>query len=179
MAGSAVAAALLVVALVVTGGGDGDGDGQMVPPVTEFAARHDVVAADDVGALPADGFEAMDDAELAALEGDVVPPGTLAGGFVRMAGFHDDRGTMHLVYGHDGAMVSVYQQQGAVDFAALPPDGEQMDMDGSPAWLHVGAGPDGVEEIMVLQHGDTVFTFVASVPHDLMMQVVEGVTVGA
>ena len=28
----------------------------MVPPVTEFAARHDVVAADDVGALPADGF---------------------------------------------------------------------------------------------------------------------------
>lgn len=170
-AGLAAAATIVLVALVV-GAGD---PAPMVPPVSDFAARHGAMAGD--APMPADGFEPVAEPELAAMED--APPGALAGGFVRMAGYHDSSGTMHVVYGRDDGMVSVYRQEGTVDWAALPAGGEQMEMDGSPAWLVVSETPSGPEEIMVLQHGEVVYTFVASVPHDQMMQVVEGVALGA
>lgn len=170
----AVAAALVAVGLVVVRG-DGGGEDPFVPPVTEFASRHDAMAdlvasgATEVPPMPG-GFEALDPAEM----GDDAPA-ELPSGFERMAGFAGPDGTMHVIYTHDDMAVSVYRQQGAVDWAGLPESGTPMEMEGAPAWLHTAETPRGVEEIMVLQDGDTVYTFVAAVPHDAMVSVVEDV----
>lgn len=170
----ALAAAVVAVALVVVGGDDG-GEAPFVPPVTEFASRHDAMAdlvasgATEVPPMPGD-FEALDPAEM----GDDAPA-QLPSGFERMAGFAGPDGTMHVVYTHDDMAVSVYRQEGAVDWAALPASGTSMEMEGAPAWLHTAETPRGTEEIMVLQHGDTVYTFVAAVPHEAMVSVVEDV----
>lgn len=173
LAAGAAAAAIVVVGLVALGGDDA-GD-PMVPPMTEFASRHEMMVelvasgATEVPEMPGD-FEPMDPARM----GDEAPA-ELPSGFERMAGFESPDGTMHVVYTHDDMAVSVYRQEGTVDWAALPADGTAMEMEGDPAWLHTTETPIGTEEIMVLQQGDTVYTFVAAVPHDAMVAVVEGV----
>ena len=168
----AAAATVAVIGMVVVGGSD---EPTVVPPVGEFASRHgamaDLVAsgATEVPDMP-DDFEQLDPA---AMGEDA--PSELPSGFERMAGFEDEQGTMHVVYTHDDMAVSVYRQEGEVDWGSLPPTGTSLEMEGAPAWLHTAETPRGTEEIMVLQQGDTVYTFVAAVPHDAMVAVVEDV----
>ena len=163
----------LVVALAGGGVGDDGGD-PMVPPVAQLVARHDAVAMDGAPP-PADGFEPMTDDELDAMAGPMAAPAVLPGSFARVAGYHDEGGAMHLVYDADGMVVSVYAQPGRVDFAALPPEGERMEVDGEEAWLapEVPVEGRGVE-VLVVQRADTAYTFVADAPHDQVMAVVEG-----
>ena len=173
VAGLAVAAALVVVVALA---GSGGGDDPMVPPVAEFAARHEAVAMAEGGAAAADdGFEPMSADELDAMEGPMAAPAELPGEAARLAGYHDDAGTMHVVYGAGDGTVSVYAQPGRVDFAALPDGGERMEMDGDDAWLAPDVAVDGRSvEVLVLQRGDTAYTFVADAPHAVVVAVAEG-----
>lgn len=167
-------AAAVVVAVVALVGVLGDDDA-MVPPVAEFAARHEAVAMAEGAAPVGDGFEPMSADELDAMEGPMAAPPTLGDDVARMAGYHDPAGTLHVVYDAGGMAVSVYAQAGEVDFAALPDDGEQMAMDGDPAWLAQDVPVDGrAVEVLVVQRGATAYTFVADAPHDRVVAVVQG-----
>ena len=172
---AAVAAAVVVVAALAVGlVGDDDGE-PMVPAVAQLVARHDAVAMAGGPAPVDDGFEPMSADELDAMEGPMAAPPSLPGSFARVAGYHDEGGTMHLVYDADGMVVSVYAQPGRVDFGALPGEGERMDLDGDEAWMDPDVPVDGRGvEVLVLQRGDTAYTFVADAPHDQVMAVVEG-----
>ena len=167
LAATAAAAVLVVVAVVGFGTSDG-----MVPPVEEFAARHDAVMA---SAPAPDGFVVMSDEELDAMEGPMAAPATLASRFERLAGFHDDAGTMHVVYGSGNDMISVYAQSGTVDFDDLPDGGDQMEMDGDDAWIAAEVPVDGrTVEVLVIQRGDMAYTFVADAPHAEVVAVADG-----
>lgn len=184
--GSAAAAMLLVVG--VTPVGD-----RVAPPVAAFAERHDEMSTPGpaIGGPPASAapattmaattaeasdadltFVSMPPAEVDAMAGPYAVPVELAG-YRRTAVYHTDGGTLHVVYQQGGAMISVYEQLGTVDWGALP-DGERMTVHGDKAWASksapgAAAGRRNAASVVVVERPPLVLTMVASMGHDDMV----------
>jgi anti-sigma factor RsiW len=120
------------------------------------------------------GFAPMAPAELDSMDAPYVAPDSMrAGALSRMAAYHStvDRGeggVLHLMYTNGEAVISVYEQEGAVRWDALPA-GTTMTIGGDPAW----AMSSGGDEVLVLARGPIVYTVVATAPHDMMMGMVD------
>lgn len=115
-------------------------------------------------------FAPMAPADLATMEAPYTAPPSIGGALSRMAAYHsvpghdDGGGVLHLMYTDGTAVISVYEQEGAVRWDALPA-GTSMTVGGDPAW----AMRSGTDEVVVLARGPIVYTIVATAPHDLMM----------
>lgn len=89
-------------------------------------------------------------------------PGT-AGDAFRLVGRYGESGdTVHLFYSDGLFSVSVFEQQGALDWSSLPPGGEARTVSGRDAREYRTAG--GV--VTVWQAGDVVYTTVSDAPAD-------------
>lgn len=186
LAAAGAAAAALVLVVGVTPVGD-----RVAPPVAAFAERHDEMASEaptgtavppatavTTTATPppttadAGGFDPMPMAEADAMGGPYAIPAALDD-YQRVAVYRADAGTVHVVYRHGAAMVSVYEQVGTVDWTSLP-DGDRMTVGDDPAWASktapgAGRGRTGAASVLVVERPPLVYTVVASMGHDEMV----------
>lgn len=150
VAGSALAAAACLAVFVLV-------PPAIVPAVDDLAVRHEMAMAGDD---EAGGFDPMALDELRA--GGDAP--SLGDRWEPMAGYARDE-VVHVVYSDGTHEVSVYRQPGRVAWGSLPDGGEEMVLDGAPAWSRVGAGG----EVVVTERPGTVITVVAAAPHEQVM----------
>lgn len=156
----AVAAGAVVVAFVVLAGFVPAAD-TVVPPLNAFAARHEAMVADEP--MPTDdGFTPVDMHDAQAMGGMVVPEavGPMPAQSAYMSG-----DAVHATYAAQGLGLSLFEQQGVVDWSAMPEGGEMTDVDGAKAWH---GEMDGME-VVVLERNDTVVTAIFQGHSDEMM----------
>jgi hypothetical protein len=67
-------------------------------------------------------------------------------------------GGVHLLYERGDYGLSVFEQEGEVDFDALPEPGDELDIDGDPAWRWTG--PRAAGRVLVLERDGLVLTLV-------------------
>jgi hypothetical protein len=155
---AAVAVALLVGITPVSD--------RFVPPVNAFAARHQAMERGEPDA-PNPSEMAFADMPDPAIDAAGIPA-TMAGDFERVHGFVGRDGMVHAVFSDGEAMVSVYEQTGAVAWGDMPPGATAMDVAGAPAMgLRAGA-----EEVVVVDRGGRVYTVVSGGDHDRLMAMV-------
>lgn len=120
---------------------------ELVPPVQRFAAAHETAAHDELLEM-----RPVDRPEFRA----VAPPAMLgsATSLSRRA-MWDGRDLMAVVYADEEHAVSVYQQPGRLDWAALPA-GDQIVVRERPVWVR-----DGTPVVMVTELGHLVVTVVS------------------
>lgn len=148
------------------------------PPVDEFAAQHVALAAEDRSALPerSDGFERIAQADLDDLDAPYVAPASLGDGgappLARLAGY-DAEGALQILYSDGETDVSVFQQEGSLDWGALPETGERRQVDRSEAWVGtVHAAGGGTEPaVVVVDKGNVVYTVVTDASLDAALTV--------
>lgn len=144
-----VAATLLVVGLVLGAGGIEPGG--VVPPIDELVARHDLAARAGLG--PSDGEAPTADPD-GAQRPLSLPEGFEAEGSVTIEDIRQ------AVYARGEEAVSVFVQEGRVDWGALPPD-RLTDLGGLPAWV------DGERSIAVIEADDSILTVIGLAPEQL------------
>lgn len=156
----AVAAGAVVVAFVVLAGVVPAAD-TVVPPLTAFAARHEAMVAQEP--MPTDdGFAPVDMHDAEAMGGMVVPD---AVGPMPAQSAYLSGDAVHATYAAQGLGLSLFEQQGVVDWSAMPDGGEMTDIDGAKAWH---GEMDGME-VVVLERNDTVVTAIFQGHTDEMM----------
>jgi len=127
------------------------------------------------GAAEADAmaFAPMPAAALDTMDEPFAAPATMGNGTLsRMAAYHSTAdadaagsgGVLHLMYTDGTAVISVYEQAGAVRWDALPA-GTNLTIGGDQAW----ALRRGADELLVVARGAIVYTIVATAPHDMTM----------
>jgi hypothetical protein len=183
MAALGVAAATIVLLVGVTPAAD-----VVVPPVNAYADRHldmmdgvggsispNSTPADSAAPSPSSTDPSTTDpafTPLGAGELDAMGvPAHVASGYERMGGYAGDGGVTHIMYAKGTLVISVYQQPGLVEWSALPPNGALVQIGTDPAWDLAGQN----DEIMVAEHGATIFTIVAVGDHDGMLEVLRAV----
>ena len=126
------------------------------PPIADLAARHVVVTADGLA-----GVEAVGEPYTA--------PATVAGLDLVWVGRGQDG--VHLLYrAEDGTAVSVFEQEGLLDWDALPEGGSEVRLAGRRAWL----GPEAGGPAVAVVPGETfVYTIVGPGDSDATMAVAE------
>ena len=79
-----------------------------------------------------------------------------------------------MLYSDGETEVSVFQQEGSLDWRALPSTGSRIDLGGSEAWVG-RATVDGVDQtVLVMSKGDLVYTVVTSATSDEATALAEG-----
>jgi hypothetical protein len=89
-------------------------------------------------------------------------PGTVGDRFRLVGRYAEPQKTVHLFYSDGLFGVSVFEQEGALDWSSLPPGGEPRTVSGRDARQYRTAG--GV--VTVWQAGDVVYTTVSDAPAD-------------
>ena len=132
-----------------------------MPPLTAFAARHEAMVAQEP--MPTDdGFAPVDMHDAEAMGGMVVPD---AVGPMPAQSAYLSGDAVHATYAAQGLGLSLFEQQGVVDWSAMPDGGEMTDIDGAKAWH---GEMDGME-VVVLERNDTVVTAIFQGHTDEMM----------
>ena len=80
-------------------------------------------------------------------------------GFERVGGWHNTEGVWDVVYRKGPILVSVYEEQGQVDWSTLPRTGAMTHVGADDAWALDPQG--GALKIMVIERGMAVYTVVA------------------
>lgn len=159
----AVAAGAVVVAFVVLAGFVPATD-TVVPPLNAFAARHEAMVAE--APMPTDdGFTPVDLHDPGAMGGMVVPD---AVGPMPAQSAYTSGDAVHATYAAQGLGLSLFEQQGVVDWSAMPDGGEMTDIDGATAWH---GEMDGME-VVVLERNDTVVTAIFQGHTDEMLSAI-------
>jgi hypothetical protein len=136
------------------------------PPVDQFAVQHDtledLVAEPDRLPTRTDGFERVTSEQLAARHERYQAPESLDSVYDRV-GVYDDGEVVQVLYSDGAVGVSLFEQQGSLDWAALPDGGEEVDVDGTRAWTRTTPGTDGgpAETVLVVPKGAVVYTLVS------------------
>jgi len=120
----------------------------VVPPIDDLVVKHDVTARA--------GFAAGSDQSQAV---GIDSPLTLPEGFER-AGTVAAEDLRQAVYARGDESVSVFVQDGRVDWSGLP-EGGLTDLDGLPAWV------DGGRRIAVIEAAGSTVTVVGLAPDEL------------
>lgn len=164
LAGAAAASVAAVVLLV----GFAPSAAAMVPPVETYASRHAALDGKREVTLPvaeSGGYRSMPVEQVTTMEAPYFAPERLGGTYARMAAFSSEAGVVHLVYGHDDTMMSVYEQRGSVQWSALPPAGHMVAMPGAKAWFM----QSGRHAVLVVEQAPVVYTVVGASSADALM----------
>jgi hypothetical protein len=142
------------------------------PPVDEFAEQHVAVADQADADLPerSDGFRRVPMAELDDLDAPYTAPATLASdndegpGFDRVAAYDND-GSLQVLYSDGETRVSVFQQEGVLDWGTLPSSGDRDGAGGAAAWVGTPSViGEGTPSVVVIDKGSVVYTVVTDAP---------------
>lgn len=96
-----------------------------------------------------------------------VAPEELPGGFVAIASYREEGGIQVLYEGPDGAMLSVFEREGTLDWSSLG-DGQRVDLAGGPAWqTTVEVPPGGEAQVVVAPRGSIVYAVVGDGDADI------------
>lgn len=90
--------------------------------------------------------------------------------------FRSPRG-VHLLYEKGPFALSVFQQEGSVDFGSLPSPGERIRVAGDEAWRWTDGRAEG--RVLVLQRDGIVITMVADEPGDAVLDAARALPDGA
>lgn len=163
-AAAAVAAGLLLV--VSTGG---DPATAVAPEVNGVVERHaSSIAAVPVGLGATVGARPTPSA--ATRVGDpYLAPDELAG--YRLVDVFPAADGLHLLYRKGPYGLSVFQQRGEVDFDRLPDGGDQLEIDGGPAWGWQG-------RVLVVERGDLAVTLVGDESGEVLEAAASGLPGG-
>lgn len=149
------------------------------PPVDEFAEQHVAVADNADADLPerSDGFRRVAVADLDDLDAPFAAPASLASdrdaapAFDRVAAYDGDD-SLQVLYSNGETRVSVFQQEGSLDWATLPATGDRDEVDGSEAWVGTSSDVgDGTPSVVVIDKGNVVYTVVTDAPPDAAVTV--------
>jgi hypothetical protein len=151
----------------------------VTPPVDEFADQHDTL--DELAAEPdrlpprTDGFQRVTSDELAALDERYEAPESLDSVYNRV-GVYDDGEVVQVLYTDGNVGVSLFEQEGSLDWAALPGGGEEVQVNGTRAWTRTTPGVDGApdETVLVVPKGAVVYTLVSEAPREDLIALAEG-----
>lgn len=123
-------------------------------------------------------FAPVAPAALDTMDAPFVAPASIGtGALSRMAAYRSTAapgagtapgGVLHVMYTDGTAVISVYEQAGAVEWDALPA-GTSMTIDGDPAWML----RRGTDEVVVVARGAMVYTIVATAPHEMTMDMAD------
>lgn len=157
------AAAVVAGAFIVLGAG-GAGAGAVAPGVGGAVEQHAAtISAISTGLGAPDPLLPPDEVSPTTLprRSTDVPRPYLAPkslGAYRLAdAFRSERG-VYLLYQKDQYALSVFEQEGNVDFAGLPALGERLQVGGDDAWRWTGPRADG--RVLVLERDGVVITLV-------------------
>jgi hypothetical protein len=92
-------------------------------------------------------------------------------GYSRMS-VYDGPDVWHVVYSDGEHMVSVFQQEGMVDWSGMPAEGDRTMMGDDKAW-HAGTSD---AQMVVLERDGLIVTVVGSMPDDHAMMVAESIS---
>jgi hypothetical protein len=138
------------------------------PQVDEFASQHVELAAATGDELPlptrTDGRELVDSDGLDDIGAPYVAPRELDS--LDRVAVYAGGGTLQVLYTDGESEVSVFQQEGTLDWAELPDTGTRTDLGAERAWI--GAAGEGLGEaaVVVLPRGDIVYTVVTETPQE-------------
>jgi hypothetical protein len=153
-------AALWIVVLIV---GAGVALPQVVPHVQDFVAQHEIASADPSLLPTVEDARALSDDEAATYEAPYVFPQELAAGFEQVAAYDKGEGLVQVLYRSGDATVSLFEQEGTLDWGSLPDIGEVREVDGQEVW--VGTLDDGraaPAHLVVVPADSVVYTLVTT-----------------
>lgn len=136
---------------------------EVAPPVDEFVAQHETAAVDPDRLPEIEPVEVLDPETASSLDAPYVVPETFAGDYEQVVAYDKGAGVVQVLYRDADRQVSLFQQEGSLDWDALPDTGDEVEVDGRRAWVGAvqGAG-DEVDQVVVVQHGPVVYTLVGS-----------------
>lgn len=139
------------------------------PPVDEFADQHAEVAdaTETSPTLPerSDGLQRLSPEEVSDLDAPFVVPDAIDP-FERVAAYAGE-GTVQVLYADREREVSVFQQEGSLDWDELPAEGRRDDPDVGRAWVGTVETPSGPAAVAVVPRGgDIVYTVIATSPEE-------------
>ncbi len=152
---------------------------QVVPPVDDFVRQHEVAATDPELLPTLEPVEVLD-----GTGDDLAPPYVLpeelAASFERVVAYDKGEGVIQALYRSEGVAVSLFQQEGSLDWDRLPDGGEVRDVGGTRAWVGtvdaVGGVPgveaSGSRAVVVVPDGDLVYTLVTADPAEVALDLV-------
>jgi hypothetical protein len=152
------------------------------PPVGEFAEQHIALANHGDDELPdrSDGFRRVPATELDDLAAPYAAPPSLssardeARSFDRLAAY-DGQDALQVLYSDGETQVSVFQQEGTLDWNALPSSGTREQVGGSDAWVGTlpAAATGAPSSVVVVDKGAVVYTVVTDAPVEAAVTVAE------
>lgn len=142
---------------------------QVVPPVDDFVRQHEVAATDPQLLPTLEPVEVLDGGA-DVLAPPYVLPDELATSFRRVVAYDKGGGVIQALYRSEEAAVSLFQQEGSLDWDRLPDDGEVRTVAGTQAWVGTvdavgdlpGVDTSGGRAVVVVPDGDLVYTLVTA-----------------
>lgn len=137
----------------------------VTPSVDEFADQHRTVSsiADESERLPdaADGFEQFTAGELDELSSPFAAPPSLDPALDRLAAYGSDD-IVQLFYSDGSVAVSIFEQEGTLDWDALPDGGAETRVGDDRAWVLTDGDPP--QTVLVVPKGSVIYTLVSTLP---------------
>lgn len=153
-------AALWIVLLII---GAGVAVPQVVPPVDDFVHQHEVASSDPELLPTLEPVEVLDPSA-DGVDAPYVLPDELASGFTRVVAYDKGGGVIQALYRSGDSQVSLFQQEGTLDWSDLPADGEERTIGDQRAWVTTVDADAGTGQVIVVPDGPVVYTLVASGP---------------
>lgn len=153
-------AAIWIVVLLV---GAGLALPQIEPDVDAAGSRHALALASPERIDDASGVRAIDDAAVAGVDAPYELPDELASSYTRVGAWEQDGHGVQGLYRSGGDRVSVFEQEGGLEWGSLPDGGRLEDIDGERAWIGTvksAGGPD--RHVLVMTEYPVVFTVVST-----------------
>jgi Putative zinc-finger len=143
------------------------------PAVDELADQHETVTqlARDSDRLPArtDHYEQFTSAEVAGLGAPYAAPDSLDSALSRI-GAYGKGPVVQLFYSDGSDAISLFEEEGTLDWSALPAGGEEVDVGDGRGWIGATT-TDPPQNVLVVPKGAVVYTLVSQLPKDDLIAV--------
>lgn len=132
----------------------------VAPPVDRFVDQHELAASAE--ADPTGDLQPLDE-DGSELDPPFVLPDELASGFERVAAYEPDDDVVQVLYRQGDTEVSLFEQEGRLDWSDLPAYGRETEVAGRRAWVGTVNGtrtPPG--HVVIVPDGPVVYTLVTT-----------------
>jgi hypothetical protein len=154
-------AALWIIVLII---GAGLALPEVSPPVSEFAGQHEVASVDPERLPEIEDVRVIDAEDVSTVATPFVVPDDLATDFERVVVYDKGEGIVQALYRNDDTSVSLFEQEGVLDWESLPPEG-LTEIDGQRAWVGTVVGEAGDEHpVVIIAEWPVVYTLVGGDP---------------
>jgi hypothetical protein len=153
-------AAIWIVVLLI---GAGVALPSVSPEVELLAEQHADVAADPTAVADGDEVRVVSNDEAAAFEAPYVLPAELGSDHQRVAAYERGHSVLQGVYQSGDSTVSLFEQEGTLDWESLPDGGDVREVEGRRIWVSTldgGSGPD--RHVVVVPDYPVVYTLVTT-----------------